>query len=87
MIWTAIAYFVASALISAVLAPSPQAGEDAKAKGLDEAEIPTAEEGRSVSVIFGEVLIKSPNVVWYGDLKTEAIRKEVGGGGLFDDLF
>lgn len=88
MIWWQIAFFVASTLITAALTPSPQQGQDAVAKGLDDASIPTAEEGRAIPVVFGDVLIKSPNVVWYGDLKTEAIRKKAGGGGgLFGGLF
>ncbi len=36
---------------------------------------PTAEEGRPIAVLFGTKKIKGPNVVWYGDIKTQAIKK------------
>ena len=53
----------------------------AKKKGAFEPEAetkidaPTAEEGSSVPVLFGTKRIKNPNVVWWGDLKTTAIKK------------
>lgn len=36
---------------------------------------PTAEEGRKIPKLFGTRLIKDANVVWYGDVKTEAVQK------------
>ena len=36
---------------------------------------PTAVEGKPVPVLFGTKRIKGPNVVWYGDLKSIAIKK------------
>lgn len=30
-------------------------------------ESPTAEAGRPIAVVFGEILVKSPNFLWYGD--------------------
>lgn len=36
--------------------------------------VPTAEPGRPVPIIFGTVLLKSPNIVWYGDLGYTAVR-------------
>jgi hypothetical protein len=41
----------------------------------DDVQAPTAEEGRSISVLFGTKRVKGPNVVWYGDIKTQAIKK------------
>lgn len=43
-------------------------------------DVPTAEEGIPVSVVFGTVLIKKPNCVWYGDSKTTEIRSEASSG-------
>ena len=40
---------------------------------------PTAEEGSSIPVIFGTVVVKSSNVIWYGDAMTTEIKS--GGGG------
>lgn len=36
---------------------------------------PTANEGQSIAVLFGTRRMKGPNVVWYGDIKTDAIMK------------
>lgn len=36
---------------------------------------PTAESGRPIPKLYGTKNITSPNVVWYGDIKTEAIQK------------
>jgi len=41
-------------------------------------ESPTAEEGREIPVLFGMREIKGPNVVWYGDIRTVAIKKKGG---------
>lgn len=46
--------------------------------GLDSIKAPTAEEGREIAVLFGCREIKSPNVVWYGDMKTDKIKSEGG---------
>lgn len=74
MFWNII-LFVFSALVSVLLAPKPQ---NAKAAGLDEFSAPTAESGREIPVLFGTRLIKGPNVVWYGDLEAEPIKKSGG---------
>jgi len=61
-----------------VLRPKPP--KPPRSAGLEEFQIPTAEEGRSIQVIFGKRREKGPNVVWYGDLKANAI-KEGGSSG------
>lgn len=71
-------YFVAivvSTLISMALAPKPPRPKPAE---LSDVDAPTAEEGRPIPVVFGMVLIKGPNVVWYGDLAAEPIKKNGG---------
>lgn len=50
---------------------------------IDDFRIPTADEGREIPVIFGTKDIKNANVVWYGNLKTEAIRVKVRSSSLF----
>lgn len=74
MFWY-IAVFVAALLYAAKKMPRPQ---NAKPISLEEAKIPTAEEGISVPVLFGTRLIQGPNVLWSGDLRTVAIRKKGG---------
>ena len=49
------------------------------AAGLSDFQVPTAEAGRPVPVVFGTVMIKGPNVVWYGDLFVSPIEKSSGG--------
>lgn len=39
---------------------------------------PTAEEGRPVPVVFGTVKVEGSNVLWYGGLFIEPIRKKGG---------
>ena len=61
---------VASSVLSVLMQPKPL---PPIAASLSDFQVPTAEEGRPVPVIFGTVLIKGANVIWYGDLRQEAI--------------
>ena len=61
---------VASTVLSMLMQPRPL---PPIAASLSDFQVPTAEEGRPVPVIFGTVLIKGANVIWYGDLKKEEI--------------
>ena len=49
-----------------------------KPAGLSEIEAPIAEEGVEIPVLFGTRDLNGPNVVWYGDLKTVAIKSKGG---------
>ena len=49
---------------------------DVEPAGLDELTVPTAQAGREIPVVFGTRDIQSPNVVWYGDLRTTPIKSE-----------
>ena len=40
-----------------------------------EVDINTAEAGREIMVVFGTRIIKSPNTAWFGDIRTEEIKK------------
>jgi len=51
-----------------------------KPLGEDDFEIPTAEEGRPLTVIFGKRRYGGPNVVWWGDLGIVALRQRVKTG-------
>lgn len=66
---------VVSYYIQQALAPKPQAPQAAT---LGDFNAPTAEEGREIPVIFGTVWVKDPNMIWYGDLKTTAIKTKSG---------
>lgn len=71
----ALLMMVVSAAIQAVTRPKIDKPNQDPSK-LD---IPTAEEGRPIPVIFGTCLIKNPNVVWYGDADTTPIKTEGSG--------
>lgn len=55
---------IAINIVSYLLAPKPKAPKPDAAK---EMEGPTAEAGREIPVLFGEMIIKSPNCLWFGD--------------------
>jgi hypothetical protein len=73
--WAAIAVLIVSVLIQYALQPKPPQPPSAELKDID---APTADEGRPVPVVFGTVLVKSANVVWYGDLRTTPIKSKGG---------
>jgi len=66
-----IVIMIVSAYISAALAPKPPPPKPAS---LSDFEVPSAEEGRPIGVVFGNYLIKAPTLAWYGDLSTEKIK-------------
>lgn len=68
-----ITIFLVSLALSAVaymIAPKPSIPSPA----VQELNLPTAESGKPKNVVFGEVLVKSPNYLWYG-CKSQAQRK------------
>lgn len=75
MVWVQFIYFVVTLVLSIALSPKPQ---KPRAAALDDFEFPTAEEGRPIPVIFGEMEVTGANVLWYGDLDVRAIRKRSG---------
>lgn len=76
MVWWYVAVFFVALVVGQAMAPKPQG---AKAAGFDDVQAPTAEEGREIAVLFGTRMIKGPNVTWYGDFETDAIKKKSGG--------
>ena len=72
--WQLIITWVITAVIAYALRPKPQGTTQSPGT----LEVPTAEEGKTIPVLFGTRDISSANCVWYGDLKTEAIKAEVG---------
>lgn len=65
-------------VISAAIAPSSQAAatQNQEPGKLD---IPTADEGGAIPVVFGTCIVKTSNVIWYGDPSTTPIESEGGG--------
>ncbi len=73
--WTALGLGLLFSYLSYLLRPKPKAPP---AGQIEESGVPMATAARPIPKIYGTVWVKSPNVVWYGDLKTEPIRKETG---------
>lgn len=75
MSWVYAIVFIASLVVSYAMMPKPETRPPA---GLDEIQAPTAEVGREIPVLFGTRKMESPNVVWYGDLRTVPVKKKGG---------
>lgn len=76
MEWIAyIIIFIIAIVLAVVLAPKPP---NAKPAMLEDFDMPTAEPGRPIPVVFGTYVVKSPNVVWYGDLMSEPVMSDGG---------
>jgi hypothetical protein len=74
-------FFIAFAVLlvaTYAFAPKPPTTPPA---GLDTIKVPTAEEGREIPILFGTRIVRSANVVWYGDLRTKAIKSSGGKKG------
>lgn len=79
--WWAVAKFVFYVALSYYLRPDPQTPDDAQAASIEELEVPTAEAGTPISVLFGRRQFKAPNCIWYGHLKTDPIKKTYSSDG------
>ena len=76
--WVQIAIWVITTVIGMLLTPKPPKQAAATPGHLD---VPVAESGKAIPVLFGTRVINQPNVVWYGDVKTTEIRQSSGSGG------
>lgn len=66
---------IVSSIVSYALRPKPPVPKPA---ALEDFDIPVAEQGRPIPVVFGTILLTGPNVLWYGDLRTSAIKEKGG---------
>lgn len=74
MFWIFLLIYAGTTVLSGLLAKTPKV----TASGLGDLQVPTAEDGRSLPFFWGTCCLKSPNVVWYGDYKCQAIKKSKG---------
>ena len=72
--WWYVVVFIVALVVAYAMTPKPDS-QNAKVGTI---EAPTADEGREIPVLFGTRDIKQSNVVWYGDIKTVAIKKKGG---------
>lgn len=72
--WQYLVIYIISMIVVRALTPKPKG----PAPGDIKDNIPTAEAGREIPVLFGTRIIGQPNVVWWGDVKTKAIKSSGG---------
>lgn len=75
--------------LSYFLTPKPKIPKPPKPLSLEQFDIPTAEEGRPVQVLFGKKYVAASNVVWYGDFRVrmrahKSKRRKYGPGYQYD---
>lgn len=73
--WWFVVAFVVGLVLAFSYMPKPQSSKPA---GFGDIQAPTAEEGREIPVLFGTRDMRGPNVVWYGDFKSKAIKQKGG---------
>jgi hypothetical protein len=73
--WVKLIIMVVASYVAAALAPKPP---QPKPASLDDLDVPQADEGRAVGMVFGHVFIKAPTLAWFGNLTTEKIKKRTG---------
>ena len=70
LIWAVVVLIIAVAL-----QPKPPGIEPPE---LSEIDVPTAKQGKAIPKVFGRRIVRSPNVVWYGDLGYNKIKVDGG---------
>lgn len=68
-----VAFWIGSIALSAFAMKAPKV-ETPKPAGLQDFDVPKAEDGALIPVVFGTKTVNAPNVLWYGDLDVEPIR-------------
>lgn len=72
----AIGTLIASYVISAMIVPK---AEIPKPASLEDFDFPQVEEGTPQAVIFGDVVCSGWQVLWYGNMRTSAVKSDGGG--------
>lgn len=73
MSWLMAGMFLISLIMMARMQPKI---EGAKAAGIEDFSFPSAAE-RPIQVVFGTRKVSGPNVLWYGNLQTRAIKEKI----------
>lgn len=68
-------YALVVIIVAVALQPKPPGQKPAS---LSEIDVPTAEQGRPIPKVFGTFTVQSPNIVWYGDLGYNKVKKSGG---------
>jgi hypothetical protein len=75
--WNYVVMWVVSAIISWALAPRPRI-PDAQPGQIGDRDIPIASQDAPITVLFGTRVLSQPNVVWWGDVTVDPIRRDGG---------
>lgn len=76
----ALILMIISAIITALTTKAPPRPADPTPAIISEFNLPQIAEGTPQVVVFGDVWLTDWQVLWYGDLRSDEIRKESGGG-------
>ena len=71
--WVQIIVAIAMAVLSYAL--TPKAKTKTNTLKPQEVTVPTVTAGSPVQVVFGRVRVRNPNILWYGNQSSSAIRK------------
>jgi len=75
--WIQLIIAIIMLIISFLMMPKPKRSDPA-AQTLSDSDFPIANESDEIPVVFGEVVLAQPNIVYWGDVKTREIRKSGG---------
>lgn len=75
--WPQLIFALVMLVISYLIAPKPK-NTDPAVTTLTDSDFPIAQETDEIPVVFGQVVLAQPNVVWWGDVKTREIKKSGG---------
>jgi len=81
MVWNFVVQLIiaiALAVISYLITPKPKGPQSAASKDL---ESPTAEADKPIPKFWGTMIIKGPNLLWYGEKSMREYEIKTGGGG------
>lgn len=62
-------------ILAIVLQPKPPVQ---KPPSLDDLSLPTVKQGKPITKVFGQKIVTSPNIVWYGDLSYNKVKVKSG---------
>ena len=69
--WLSLVLAVVSLALNLLLAPRPKTPKPDAAQDL---ELPTAEAGRPIPVVFGTITVKGLNILWYGEKSSKTSK-------------
>jgi hypothetical protein len=69
--WVNLIIGLVLSLVGLLLRPKP---EPPKPNTIGDFNIPITKEGSEIPIVYGTVWITSPQIVWYGDFRTEPVK-------------